>query len=87
MAHTTPLSAFSRLHPSLQEALYRMRWTKLRQIQVDAIHEIFDGEGDLVIAARTAAGKTEAAFLPILSRVLSEPAPGFEPFTSGRSRH
>ena len=69
-------SAFSRLHPPLQEALYRMRWTKLRQIQVDAIHEIFDGDGDLIIAARTAAGKTEAAFLPILSRMLSEPAQG-----------
>ena len=53
-----------------------MRWTKLRQIQVDAIHEVFDGDGDLIIAARTAAGKTEAAFLPILSRMLSEPARG-----------
>src|SRR5258708_37459721 len=69
-------TAFSRLHPKLQESLYGMRWTKLRQIQVDAIHEIFDGDGDLIIAARTAAGKTEAAFLPILSRVLSEPAQG-----------
>jgi ATP-dependent helicase Lhr and Lhr-like helicase len=69
-------SAFGRLHPPLQEALYRMRWTKLRQIQVDAIHEIFDGDGDLIVAAKTAAGKTEAAFLPILSRVLSEPARG-----------
>ena len=53
-----------------------MRWTKLRPIQVEAIHEIFDGDGDLIIAARTAAGKTEAAFLPILSRMLSEPARG-----------
>ena len=76
MAQQTSFNAFSRLHPPLQEALYRMRWTKLRQIQVDAIHEVFDGEGDLVIAARTAAGKTEAAFLPILSRMLSEPAQG-----------
>ena len=65
-----------RLHAPLQEALYRMRWTKLRPIQVEAIHEIFDGTGDLIIAARTAAGKTEAAFLPILSRMLSEPAAG-----------
>ncbi len=32
--------------------------------------------GDLIIAARTAAGKTEAAFLPILSRMLAEPATG-----------
>jgi ATP-dependent Lhr-like helicase len=76
MSSATPSSAFSRLHPALQEALYRMRWTKLRQIQVDAIHEIFDGTGDMIIAARTAAGKTEAAFLPILSHMLAEPSRG-----------
>ena len=86
MAPETTRKAFDRLHPSLQEALYRMRWTKLRPIQVGAIHEIFDGDGDLIIAARTAAGKTEAAFLPILSRMLSEPSRGSERFTSGRSR-
>ena len=74
MESSTSPSAFGRLHPSLQEALYRMKWTKLRPIQVDAIHEVFDGSGDLIIAARTAAGKTEAAFLPILSRMLAEPA-------------
>jgi ATP-dependent helicase Lhr and Lhr-like helicase len=70
------LLAFNRLHSSLQEALYRMRWTKLHPIQVDAIHEVFDGTGDLIIAARTAAGKTEAAFLPILSTMLEEPSAG-----------
>jgi ATP-dependent Lhr-like helicase len=76
MTPTPSPSAFQRLHPKLQEALYRMQWTKLRPIQVDAIHEVFDGDGDLIIAARTAAGKTEAAFLPILSRLLAEPATG-----------
>jgi len=65
-------SAFSRLHAKLQESLYGMRWTKLRQIQVDAIHEVLDGDGDLIIAARTAAGKTEAAFLPILSQIVDD---------------
>ena len=71
-----PPRAFDRLHPMLQEALYRMRWTKLRSIQVDAIHWVFDGNGDLIIAARTAAGKTEAAFLPIFSQVVGQPARG-----------
>ncbi|WZO96063.1 DEAD/DEAH box helicase [Isosphaeraceae bacterium EP7] len=65
-------AAFSRLHPKVQESLYRMRWTKLRQIQVEAIHEMLDGDGDLVISANTAAGKTEAAFLPILSRIVDD---------------
>jgi ATP-dependent Lhr-like helicase len=65
-------AAFARLHPKLQESLYAMRWTKLRPIQIDAIHEILDGDGDLIISARTAAGKTEAAFLPILSRMVDD---------------
>src|SRR5258708_22824481 len=65
-------TAFSRLHPKLQESLYGMRWTKLRPIQVGAIHEVLDGDGDLIISARTAAGKTEAAFLPILSRIVDD---------------
>jgi ATP-dependent helicase Lhr and Lhr-like helicase len=76
MTPESPPNAFGRLHATLQEALYRMQWTKLRPIQVDAIHEVFDGTGDLIIAARTAAGKTEAAFLPILSRMLAEPSRG-----------
>jgi ATP-dependent Lhr-like helicase len=69
-------SAFNRLDSSLQEALYRMRWTQLRPLQVDAIHEVFDGPGDLILSARTASGKTEAAFLPILSTLVSDPALG-----------
>jgi ATP-dependent helicase Lhr and Lhr-like helicase len=60
-----------------------MRWTRLRQIQVESIHEVFDGDGDLIIAAKTAAGKTEAAFLPVLSRILSEPAQGIRAVYAG----
>jgi Lhr-like helicase len=75
--------AFSRLHPSVQEALYRMRWTQLRPIQVETIHEVFDGRGDLVISARTAAGKTEAAFLPIVSRIVAGPRAGVRAIYAG----
>lgn len=44
-----------------------MGWTHLKPIQVQAIHATLDGESDMLITAQTAAGKTEAAFLPILS--------------------
>ena len=77
------IKAFDRLDPALQESLYRMRWTNLRPIQVNAIHEVFDGKGDLLIAARTAAGKTEAAFLPILSTILAEPKSGIRAVYAG----
>jgi ATP-dependent Lhr-like helicase len=65
-------SAFELLHPLLQQELYRMRWTQLRPIQVEAIREILQGDRHLLISAATAGGKTEAAFLPILSRMVDD---------------
>jgi len=65
-------SAFQRLNPIIQEELYRMKWTALRSIQVDAIHEIIGGNKHLIISANTAGGKTEAAFLPILSEIVED---------------
>jgi ATP-dependent Lhr-like helicase len=68
--------AFGLLHPAMQEQLYQMRWRQLRPIQVEAIHRVLEGGNHLVLAARTAGGKTEAAFLPILSRLLEQRAAG-----------
>ncbi|WP_321505944.1 DEAD/DEAH box helicase [uncultured Methanoregula sp.] len=53
-----------------------MRWEELRPIQVDAIHAIFETNQNLIISAKTASGKTEAAFLPILSRIVDRKGPG-----------
>jgi len=64
------MKAFDLLHPKLQEKLFQMGWTELRPIQVDAINEIFNSENNLIISASTASGKTEAAFLPILSQIV-----------------
>lgn len=69
-------AAFSRLHPSIQEQLYRMKWTELRPIQVQAIHAILGANGHVIISAMTAGGKTEAAFLPVLSHVVGAKTPG-----------
>ena len=65
-------SAFQRLHPIIQEELYRMKWTILRPIQVEAIHTILGSNKHLIISANTAGGKTEAAFLPILSEIVED---------------
>jgi len=62
-------SAFALLAEPVQRQLYRMGWRELRQIQVDAIRAYLGSEEDaLLITAETAAGKTEAAFLPVLSK-------------------
>ena len=66
-------SPFSRLAPFLREFIYAEAWDDLRPIQDEAIAAILDGDDDLLIAAGTASGKTEAAFLPILSRIHAEP--------------
>src|ERR1700687_5371370 len=46
-------------------------WGDLRATQRDAIAPIHAGENVLLLAP-TAGGKTEAAFLPLLSRIASE---------------
>ncbi len=63
------LDAFKRLAPFIQEYIYQHGWTDLRQVQVEACHVIFDTDAHLLIAAGTAAGKTEAAFLPVVTRL------------------
>jgi ATP-dependent Lhr-like helicase len=70
--------AFARLARPIQQILWDMQWDTLRPIQVQAIHEILDGDRDLIISARTAAGKTEAAFLPILSILCEAPQPSIQ---------
>jgi len=65
--------AFQRLAPFVQEFVYRQSWKELRSLQVQAIEAIFDSDDDILITTGTASGKTEAAFLPILSLISVEP--------------
>jgi ATP-dependent Lhr-like helicase len=65
-------SAFELLAEGVQRQLYRMRWTSLRPVQVEAIRTYFGSSGDMLIMAETAGGKTEAAFLPVLSSISQE---------------
>ena len=51
----------------MQRWIHDQGWTSLHDAQELAIGPILDGDRDVIIAAATAAGKTEAAFLPILS--------------------
>lgn len=58
---------------SLSEPIRRYirdkRWDELRPIQAAAISRILTSTENFILASRTASGKTEAAFLPILSKV------------------
>jgi ATP-dependent Lhr-like helicase len=62
-------SGFSLLHPAIQRWIWSKGWTSLRDAQERAIQPILGAKHDVIIAAATAAGKTEAAFLPILTNI------------------
>lgn len=70
-------SSFEMLHPSVQKWIWRQGWTSLRDIQENSIPVVLRGDSDVIISASTAGGKTEAAFLPILSKIISDPANGY----------
>lgn len=55
------------LDPRIQKWIYRQGWTDLRELQKKAIPSILSGDRDVLISAATAAGKTEAFFLPACS--------------------
>lgn len=66
------MAGFERLHPHLQHAIvHDLGWRALRPVQALTIDAILDGCNSVVLAP-TAAGKTEAAVFPLLSRILSE---------------
>ena len=66
--------AFERLAPYIQDYIYESKWEKLRQNQVDACGVIFDTDDNLLLSSGTASGKTEAAFLPVLTELYHSPS-------------
>lgn len=65
---------FFKLAPFIQEYIYTHGWTDLRPVQLEACRVLFDTDAHLLLATGTASGKTEAAFLPILTLLYEEPA-------------
>ena len=69
-------TGFDRLAEPVRRWIWDKNWRSLRDIQERAIPIVLDGERDLIISAATAGGKTEAAFLPLISSVLQQPGSG-----------
>lgn len=94
-SEAAPSSAFGRLHPRMQRWIYDRGWSSLHDSQERSIGPILGGDRDVLIAAATATGKTEAAFLPILSNLagdtgrheaeLPEPWTAFDPWEEPRT--
>lgn len=65
-------SSFDRLDPAVQHHVVNsLGWRSLRPLQEQAIAPVLDGN-HVLLGAPTAGGKTEAAVLPLLSRIVQE---------------
>jgi ATP-dependent Lhr-like helicase len=61
-------NSYDRLHDSVKRWIWDQGWTTLRDVQAQAIPAVLGG-GDVIVSAATASGKTEAAWLPIISEL------------------
>lgn len=68
------MDVFSSYAPFIQDFIYRNGWESLRSVQVAAADAIFNTEDNILLAASTASGKTEAAFFPMLSKLDEDPS-------------
>ena len=75
-------SGFLQLDPGIQRFLWAEGWEELRDVQELAIPLILPGNQDVIVAASTAAGKTEAAFLPALTHLMKQDPPGLIVYVS-----
>ncbi len=69
--------SYNILHPHVQKWIWKRGWESLNVIQENSIPVILEHKNDVIISAATAGGKTEAAFFPIISFLLSNQASGF----------
>jgi ATP-dependent helicase Lhr and Lhr-like helicase len=69
-------SSFHLLDERIQRFIWAEGWESLRDAQEEAIPLILEADRDVIVAAATAAGKTEAAFLPALTHLLQCDPPG-----------
>lgn len=63
------MMSYDLLSEPIRKYIRDKHWEQLRPIQTAAISKILSTDDNYILASRTASGKTEAAFLPILSKV------------------
>lgn len=66
-----PARAFERLHPGVQRWVWDQGWPTLRTVQALSVGPVLASQ-DVLISAATAAGKTEAAWLPVASNIAAK---------------
>lgn len=61
--------AYNLLSEPIRKYIRDKGWEQLRPIQNAAITKIMTSDNNFILVSRTASGKTEAAFLPLLSKI------------------
>ena len=69
-------SSFHLLDERIQRFIWAEGREEIRHAQEQAVPLIVKGDRDVIVAAATAAGKTEAAFFPALTYLLQKETPG-----------
>lgn len=69
-------ASFFLLDERIQRFIWAEGWESLRDVQEKAIPLIVRANRDVIVAAATAAGKTEAAFFPALTHLVQMEPPG-----------
>ena len=72
------MTSFELLSEKMQKKIWDMKWDSFTPIQDRTIPIIMTTAKDVIISSGTASGKTEAAFLPILSSIESEASNQFK---------
>lgn len=65
-------NSYEALHPRVKRWIWDQQWPTLRDVQAQSIPVVLAGQ-DAIISAATASGKTEAAWLPIISSLATTP--------------
>lgn len=63
------MDSFDMLSESMKKKIWEQKWEYFTDIQNETIPIILGTSNDVVLSSATASGKTEAAFLPILSAI------------------
>jgi ATP-dependent helicase Lhr and Lhr-like helicase len=71
-------NSFNLLDEKVQKWIWRQGWQSLHDIQEAAVEPILNRKTDVIISSATASGKTEAAFLPIISYLTTNDIRGYQ---------
>ncbi|WP_243454588.1 DEAD/DEAH box helicase [Desulfosporosinus fructosivorans] len=63
------MDTFKLLSEKMQQRIWAMKWENFTSVQDQTIPLIMQTESDIIVSANTASGKTEAAFLPIITKI------------------